>query len=876
MKQRIIAVLWRWMAVLFSLQVYGQPSTKLIPAQKPLDRQWYNSLYHDTVPATYRGAALTTIGMPVGGIAAGQLYIRGDGSLAGWWIANNAYNTGPGHENMNTFNTPLGQWKVVYQTFTPPSFISQGFRIKVSSGSKTSTRLLNKEGCNNISFSGEYPVATVQYDDTREKLPVSVRMQAFSPFIPLNARESATPGTYLVFTLRNTSKQKAVIALNGWLQNPVCLELKDQVSAFSRNRAHYAKGLRSLIMDAVATADSSGLNRHPYYGNMALSALSDRATVITDQASNTQEESRVALGKALTGEVSVPLELLPGQEKEVVFLLSWYFPNRPLDYGDGGNWNKPIAPNEPAIGNNYANWFSDAEDVASWLKAHRPRLTATTQRFVEAYYRSTLPYWLKHRLMMPVSTLATETCQWWANGKFYAWEGVGSCTGTCTHVWNYEQAMAYLFPELDRNLREQTDFANSFRADGAIMTRNGTDDVKIDGHAGGILKSYREHLSSGNDLFLSRNWKHIRKAISYLFSEDRKDGTLDGLLSAQQANTYDISFYGANTYVGGLYLAALKAGREMALLMQDPVMADSCEQLFRSGADLSVQRLWNGRYFIQEVDLQQHPKFQYADGCLSDQLFGQTWAHQLQLGYLYPPDKVKQALRSIWEYNFTTDAGAYNAVYPPERYYARGAEPGLLICTWPLSKHMGENGVRYRDEIWTGIEYQVAANMIAEGMLDEGLSLVKAVHQRYTPEKHNPWNEVECGDHYARALASWGVLLALEDYHYDGPKGKLAFAPKLQPEQFKGFFTAANGWGNLLQQRSSQRQVNEIVLGYGSLHLQELGLTLPENVQASKVVVMLNGEKLPVKWKSEGNVVTLTGLDAQLYADDRLKTEIAF
>jgi hypothetical protein len=314
----------------------------------------------------------------------------------------------------------------------------------------------------------------------------------------------------------------------------------------------------------------------------------------------------------------------------------------------------------------------------------------------------------------------------------------------------------------------------------------------------------------------------------------------------------------------------------MALLMHDPVMADSCEQIFRSGADLSVKHLWNGRYFIQEVDLQQHPKFQYADGCLSDQLFGQTWAHQLQLGYLYPPDKVKQALRSVWEYNFTTDAGAYNAVYPPERYYARGAEPGLLICTWPLSKHMGENGVRYRDEIWTGIEYQVAANMIAEGMLDEGLSLVKAVHQRYTPEKHNPWNEVECGDHYARALASWGVLLALEDYHYDGPKGKLAFAPKLQPEQFKGFFTAAKGWGNLLQQRSAGQQVNEIVLGYGSLHLQELGVTLPDNVQPSKVVVMLNGGKLPVKWKSEGAVVEITGLDAQLYADDRLKAEIAF
>lgn len=119
-----IAVLWRWTAVLCALQAHGQPSTQIIPAIKPLDRQWFNSLYHDTIQTSYGGAALTTIGMPVGGIAAGQLYIRGDGSLAGWWIANNGYNTGPGHENMNAFNTSLGPWKVCYQTFTPPSYIA--------------------------------------------------------------------------------------------------------------------------------------------------------------------------------------------------------------------------------------------------------------------------------------------------------------------------------------------------------------------------------------------------------------------------------------------------------------------------------------------------------------------------------------------------------------------------------------------------------------------------------------------------------------------------------------------------------------------------------------------------------------------------------
>src|SRR5881397_3957504 len=91
------------------------------------------------------------------------------------------------------------------------------------------------------------------------------------------------------------------------------------------------------------------------------------------------------------------------------------------------------------------------------------------------------------------------------------------------------------------------------------------------------------------------------------------------------------------------------------------------------------------------------------------------------------------------------------------------------------------------------------SHLLYEGMIREGLSIIRGIHDRYDGKRHNPWNEVECGDHYARALASWGCLIALSGFVYDGPAGRLGFAPRWQQENFKAFFTAAEGWGSLSQ-----------------------------------------------------------------------------
>ncbi|MEJ2705236.1 MAG: GH116 family glycosyl hydrolase, partial [Sedimentisphaerales bacterium] len=146
-----------------------------------------------------------------------------------------------------------------------------------------------------------------------------------------------------------------------------------------------------------------------------------------------------------------------------------------------------------------------------------------------------------------------------------------------------------------------------------------------------------------------------------------RDSNGDGLIEDSQHNTFDINFEGPNTFVGSLYLAALRAGEQMAKEMGDEPFARRCRKIFETGRKLTVERLWNGEYVIQLVDMKKYPKFQYGDGCLSDQLFGQGWADQLGLGYIYPARDVAMALQSVGRYNWAPDVGPYNAVYKPER-----------------------------------------------------------------------------------------------------------------------------------------------------------------------------------------------------------------
>ncbi|RKX47367.1 MAG: hypothetical protein DRP64_01290, partial [Verrucomicrobia bacterium] len=360
------------------------------------------------------------------------------------------------------------------------------------------------------------------------------------------------------------------------------------------------------------------------------------------------------------------VELKPGQKHTYTFVVAWHFPNE-------------------KNGLHYSVRFADSSEVAKYILDNHKTLAADTRLWRDIYYDSTLPYWLLDRLHSTVSYLATGTCEWWENGRFWAWEGVDCCEGTCTHVWNYAHSHAMLFPHIARTIREMQDLElreneGGFHPDTGLVGFRSNDADAADGQVGTILKCYREHRMTSDNSFLERNWPRIKKAMQYSIDQD---GNEDGMIENRQHNTYDVDYYGANTFVGSLYLAALRASEEMAKEMGDYEFAEKAGAIYKRGRKNTMKRLWNGEYFIQDVDLEKHPTHQYANGCLSDQLFGQNWAHQLGLGYIYPEDSVKTTMDSIWSYNWTPDITPYNEIHKPFRWYVSPHQAGLFTCTWP-------------------------------------------------------------------------------------------------------------------------------------------------------------------------------------------------
>lgn len=621
---------------------------------------------------------------------------------------------------------------------------------------------------------------------------------------------------------------------------------------------HESGGWGHVNADHIVFSDTSRENAPARladahdYGAMALCCLENDGTLVCADPAGAGNPSRILSSpsrvietplsqKQVCGIETKDIHLKPRQRRTITFALAWHFPN---------------APN----GHHYAAGFADAASVIQYALANRDRLIDETRLWRDTYYDSTLPYWLLDRLHSTVSCLATGTCLWWKSGRFYGYEGVVCCPGACTHVWNYAHAHARLFPELARSVRELQDFCpvkdgGGFHDDTGLVGFRSNDAYAADGQCGTVLKAYREHLMSADDDLLRRNWMRIRKAVEYCIAQDEDE---DGLIENSQHNTYDINFEGPNTFVGALYLAALRAGEEMATEMGDIPFADRLRGIFETGRTATLARLWNGEYFVQEVDLARFPQHQYGPACLSDQLFGQNWAHQVGLGHLYPKEAVVSALRAVWRYNWAPDVGPYNAAYPPLRRFADPGEAGLLVCTWPLSEYL-LNGVIYKDEVWTGIEYQVAAHMIWEGLVQEGLAICRAVHDRYHPSKRNPYNEVECGDHYARALAAWGVYLAASGFEYHGPKGHIGFDPRLSTDagQFRTAFTAAEGWGTFTQSRCRSRQTARIEIKWGRLRIRSISLGVPDSWQNVSVRVRARGAPVESQCSRRENKLTV-------------------
>jgi uncharacterized protein (DUF608 family) len=808
-----------------------------------------NDPIDDRAAPVLRGSTSRVAAFPLGGIGTGNVSIGARGELRDWELANRPDKgaTLPfSFFAIRAANQAATIARVLEARLPGPHDGDQGY---------DAGRVAGLPRLDDSTMTGEYPLLRIDFEDA--ELPVTVSLTAFTPFVPLDADASGLPAAVLRYTVTNPADAPVSVAIAGSLANPVGVRGYN-VFHFPEFEGRPENGwvddgaLRGIRFGtdlpadslrfgtaALLTADTSVTAKPQWLSGFWQDGVQVFWDEFRDIGRLTPEE-RFSIDeppypdwftKLRVGSLAIDHELAPGESRDFEFLLSWHFPNRPRAWQ--GNINLDNTHAGEIVRNHYATLHEDAVAVARHLAERLPELEATTRAFHDALFGGTLPPELVDAASANLAALRSTTCFRLEGGVFAAWEGSfdhsGSCEGTCTHVWNYAQSAAWLFPELERSAR-RTEFLHEVREDGRMNFRansvfgNAPWDfhAAVDGQLGAIIRLYREWRFSGDDALAEECWPGVKRALEYAF--EHWDSDEDGVLESEQHNTYDIEFHGENSLANSMFFAALLAAARLADHVGDGESATRYREVAERGSAAMDALLYNGEYYIQRLDDVDARRYQYGTGCLSDQVFGQTLAHLTGLGHILPAEHVKSAVGAIFRHNFRTDLSRQESV---QRTYALNGESGLVLCSWP-------NGGRpripfvYSDEVWTGIEYQVAAHLLYEGFVEEGLTIVRAVRTRHDGHARNPWNEVECGNHYARSLASWAPLLAYSGAQWDAQDRSLAFSPAV-PGDLMSFFSTGDGWGRVaIDPAGATVTVDGGTVDFDSLTVHDRALHAPQ------------------------------------------------
>jgi len=845
----------------------------------------------------FEGASLKEIAFPLGGIGTGTVSLGGRGNLRDWEIFNRP---GKGVNLPFTFFALYFEQegkkpvvRVLEGPLAPPFTAGFGFRREDVPGLPRMEK---------ASFKGEYPFAEVELADSQ--IPVQITLEGFNPFIPLKPEESGIPAVVLRFRIKNLSSVPAKITVAGSILNPIGFNGEGDLNSVDNekfgqnvNEVRKSPSLSGLFMsskkvkpESVAfgtAALSTPWKDITYLSHWVRGEWWDDLQIFWDDFSSDgrlkdlDDASPSPDNRTDIGTLGLVASLQPSEEVTLPFILSWNFPNF-LNYFD-------VVPEQKGkmFKNHYAERFSDAWWAAEYLNKNLTQLENESRQFSQIFFSSTLPPYILDAVSSQASIIRTPTCFWLEGGKFFGFEGCGDragcCPLNCAHVWNYEQSLAFLFPSLERSIRE-TDFMNNVKPDGEMAFRTSLPlgsgvywkfRPAADGQMGRIINFYRDWQVSGDDEFLKKLWPQAKKALEYAWKS--WDADQDGLMEGEQHNTYDIEFYGPNSMMGTFYLGALLAGSKMADAVGDKQTAKLYKNIFEKGKKKFDELFWNGEFYVQKYDQVMEKKYQYGEGCLSDQFLGQWLAMVAGLGRFLPPERIQSTLQSIFNYNFMTDFRNFSNC---QRTYALGDEKGLILCSWPKAGRP-PLPFPYSDEVWTGIEYHVASHLIYEGLIEEGLFIVKAVRDRYDGWRRNPWNEVECGHHYARAMSSWGLLLALSGYSYSAPEMRLGFAPKVYPENFNTFWSTGSGWGSYSQKvEEGKKEIASLAVSSGNLALKEFSFGVPPALQGKKITKLkciLNGTQIKSGFKQEENkAIAKFAKPLTLKAGENLEFEVDF
>ncbi len=828
-----------------------------------------NSLGRDTswpVLKHYDERHLDKIALPVGGIGTGTVSLGGRGNLRDWEIMNRpakGYNPGPGVQKTSPFfaiYVRTGDKKVTrLMEGSAPLFTYQG-----SSGSVATNHGWPR--FRHASFDAAYPFGQVHLWDST--VPVRVTIRTFNPMIPADPDNSGIPIAIFRIVLENRAVSEANVSVCYSMQNFIGEDGHSGLAIGNHNQFRKEKNVKGIFMSSSGVDPAS-----EQWGTMAVTTTANEVSYRTNwkpwrwgtslldfwddfSKDGRLEERPSMMGKKPMASLAATVDIPAGETRTIDFYLTWDFPNRKA-------WSDSM------LVNYYSLKYTDAWDVIRKTLPALPALEKKTLDFVRTFCNSDLPRVVKEAALFNTSTLRTQTCFRIADGNFYAWEGCndrsGCCFGSCTHVWNYEQATGFLYGSLAKN-RRNIEFGLATDKNGMMNFR-----VKLppseskkyghaaaDGQMGAIIKMYRDWQLSGDDDFLKSLYPLVKRALRFAWLPGSWDADHDGVMEGVQHNTMDVEYYGPNPQMELWYLGALRAVEEMALYLKDKAFADTCHQLFAHGSQWTDRHLFNGEYFIQKVQVPAdsgkiesglivgmgskeiaHPEYQLGKGCLVDQLVGQYAAHVNGLGYLVEPAHVKTTLESIMKFNYRTNQfDRFNCF----RSFAVGNEAGLVMASYPHGRP--QNPFPYFTEMMTGFEYTAAAGMLYEGQTENGLKCIRNIRNRYDGEKRSPFDEAECGHHYGRAMASWSAVLALTGFHYSGVTKTLAF----NPQNGKYFWSNGSAWGNIVVSSGEKEKNMTVHVIFGKLSLKKIILN-GYGKRSFPMNTIKEGDSLPITIK---------------------------
>ncbi|GIV19864.1 MAG: hypothetical protein KatS3mg023_1615 [Armatimonadota bacterium] len=736
--------------------------------------------------STYDAQHLREIAMPVGGIGTGFFCLGGKGQLTDWQL----------------MSRPHRGWRPMYAHLMLWTRQGTESKLRVLEGDLTEG-LSADFGAPQVlagiprmkpkGFEATYPFGRALLED--EYTPVSVAIEAFNPLIPGDTWASSLPLGLITVTLANRTAQPLEASVTLLLSNFVGFDglggdLKDNVTereevagwrgmrfAKTREEANPRFGTMVILSDAqeVRVARRWRFRDRPWNGEALgiIDELLEKGYIVDDEPDKPCPPSPQ---DTWDSSLSIMLHLKAREVQQVRLLICWHFPYRNL--AEVGWWSGQQG-DTPIVRNDYATQFTDATDVARKVIPRLPELRERTVEFVNRVAQADAPHSFKEAALFNLTALRSHTCFRLEDGTFVGFEGCsgtnGCCHGSCTHVWNYEQATISLFPDLHRSMIEShlrhgltPSGAHRFRL--SLPVKNPTwQAAAADGQMGLVVRCYMQWRKDGDE-WLKQWYPSIKSLIEFCWVPGGWDADRDGVMEGVQHNTYDVEFVGPNPMCTVWYLAALAAMERMASRMGDEAFAHTCRELRQKGSRWVDSHLYNGRYYVQkrqppageaapmtalsEEYRNPNPRFQVDNGCLVDQLVGQYKANRAGLGDLLDRYHIRTALEHIFRYNFRRH---FRDHYNNMRTFATADESGTLICTWPDGDRP-EQPIPYWGECMTGFEYQFAVLLLDYGLRKEAEAVVNAVRGRHNGANRNPFNEPECGSYYARSMASWALL----------------------------------------------------------------------------------------------------------------------